>query len=325
MDVSGVAYGVRVRGNLPAEFRPYLRSPADRGAGAASSLDVRIEAVHELPEVEPIWATDPSPETAGRMALFREPAGFGLRVDGEGSGLFRITPGAIAIEWVPGGAGAAHYFFAYALPLWLESTGVPVLHASAVSFGARAVAFVGPSGMGKSTLCAGLVRSGCSFVADDGLPLREDENGAWWCAPGPPWLKLWPSALERQLGVPAADLPRVQDSLEKRMMACAGDDPSALPAGLELAAVYVLDGLMRDAREVTIRSCAARDALVRLIEHSLAPAPVASLGLSAQRLDRLARVVARAPVKRLRYPAGGDRWRQIHRAILEDLQGKTAQ
>jgi len=325
MDVSGLVYGIHIHGNLPAGFQLYIRSQVEHNVNRESSIDVRYRVIRRLPEVEEIWVGQPGPQATGRFALFRERGGFGLTVACEGSGVFRLRPKAIEIEWLPEGTGAAHYFFSHALPLWLESRGIPVLHASAVAFGDRAVAFVGQSGIGKSTLCAGLVRSGCHFVVDDGVPLRKDGNGDWRCAHGPPLLRLWPSALEDRLGVSSKELPRVHDSLEKRMMPCSNDNVANTAAGLRLASVYVLDRQPEDSSQVTISACTARESLVRLIEHSVAGAPVAVLGLSAQRLEQLSRVVSQIPVKTLRYPSGDDPCQLISEAILEDLARSTYQ
>ena len=327
VDVSGSVYGVDVRGMLPGGFRSYLRAAATGEAGDRSAVEVSFRVVDQLPAVRPIWAAEPGPRRAGRFKLFREPEGFGLEVDSEGHGVFRIAATRIAVEWLSGITGAARCFFSYALPLWLESRGVPVLHASAVSVHDRAVAFVGPSGVGKSTLCAGLLRTGCGFVADDGLALREDKRGDWRCALGPPWLRLWPSALERRLGLVADDLPRVQDSFDKRLLRCAEGDADKAPEDPRLAAVYVLGSPGADAEQLTVNRCTARDSLLRLIEHSLAGGPVAALGWSARRLRLLSRVAARTPVKQLRYPAVEAPWQLVHDAIAADLvagrQGPT--
>lgn len=318
--LSGLVYGLDLRGELPEEFRAYLHSSAEHIAGRERAIDVSYRVVSELPEVDEIWVGERKPpQRSSRLALFRQPDGFGLRVDCEGCGLFRFTPSAIGVEWLPNGDGAAHYFFSYALPLWLESRGMPVLHASAVSFGDRAVGFLGPSGVGKSTLCAGLMTTGCDLVADDGLVLRVDGHGDWHCVHGPPLLKLWPSALENRLGVSAKELPRVYQSFEKRLMACIPKSPTTTADGLTLATVYVLDRQTESKGDVTISACTARESLVRLLEHSLAGAPVAALGLPAQRLEQLARVVGQIPVKTLRYPSGGERWHLIRDSILEDL------
>lgn len=319
IELCGLVYGTHIRGSLPAAFQPYLWSPLDDPAHRRRSIEVSYRSLRRLPAVEEIWVAEPGPQTIGRFALFREPGGIGLTVSGNGTGLFRLTARAIQIEWSPAGAGAAHYFFSHALPLWLESRGVPVLHASAVSFGDRAVGFVGRSGVGKSTLCAGLVRAGCRFVADDGLPLLEAEHGGWRCAPGPPQHKLWPSALEDRLGVSAGELPRVHEGLEKRLLPSPRPDSADPVAGLELAAIYVLDRRPEGGGGVTSTAGTARESLVRLIEHSLAGGPVAALGLSAERFEQLARVAAQVPVRQLQYPTGGNPWRLIGQTISGDL------
>lgn len=326
-EVSGLAFGVAVRGRLPADFAVFLRTPEAAARPPRRDLEVGYRAVPRLAEVEEVWVAEPrEPVTRDRFALFRQPEGFGLSVRAEdtggfgSAGLFRIGARRIDVEWLPGGAGAAHAFFTYALPLWLEARGVTVLHASAVALGGRVVAFVGPSGVGKSTLCAELVRAGGGFVADDGLAIEEDAAGGWRCLPGPPWLRLWPSALEGRLGVSAGELPRVHPALDKRRLPAAGE--SDTPAGgLPLAAVYLVERGPGAAGggAPAIDACTRRDALLRLVEHSLAAAPLAALGLAEERLDRLGRLAAWVAVRRFHLPAGADSAHRVREAILADL------
>ena len=75
--------------------------------------------------------------------------------------------------------------------------------------------------------------------------------------------------------------------------------------------------------KVTIRECPARESLILLLEHSLAGAPLAALGLAAERLERLSRVATRTPVKYLRYPVAGNRWPAIRLAIEADQAGSA--
>jgi ABC-type multidrug transport system fused ATPase/permease subunit len=56
----------------------------------------------------------------------------------------------------------------------LTLSGEPVLHASTVEIRDTAIAFVGGSGMGKSTLAALLCANGARFVTDDLLRLQAD-------------------------------------------------------------------------------------------------------------------------------------------------------
>ena len=44
------------------------------------------------------------------------------------------------------------------------------------------------------------------------------------------------------------------------------------------------------------------------------------LGLAAERLDFFARLAQSVPVRRLSYPAGHERFPDVHKAILADLK-----
>jgi hypothetical protein len=59
----------------------------------------------------------------------------------------------------------------------LSMGGHCVLHGSAVDLGGRALAFVGVSGQGKSTMAAVFCADGASLVTDDVLPLEFGEEG----------------------------------------------------------------------------------------------------------------------------------------------------
>src|SRR5262245_4120544 len=60
------------------------------------------------------------------------------------------------------------------------------LHASAVAFGDRVVAFMGDQGAGKSTLAAHCVQAGAKLVADDLLRVETSDNGPPRAYPGMP-------------------------------------------------------------------------------------------------------------------------------------------
>jgi len=73
--------------------------------------------------------------------------------------------------------------------------GLVPLHASAVAHNGQVHAFAGPSGMGKSTLAAGLGRNGFPLFCDDTLLLDLSDPDAVWCLPGHKRLKLCSDAL----------------------------------------------------------------------------------------------------------------------------------
>lgn len=75
----------------------------------------------------------------------------------------------------------------------LTQRGHFVLHASTVSIGGQAAAFVGPSGRGKSTLAAAMARAGHPLIADD-MTLIETSGPIPSVRPGFPRVKLWPDS-----------------------------------------------------------------------------------------------------------------------------------
>ena len=80
-------------------------------------------------------------------------------------------------------------YFNQVVPLLLNFRGELVLHGSAVLMKGAAVAFIGQSGRGKSTLAATLSRNGFPFLTDDGLLLTR-KHGAYIAHPNRPYLRL---------------------------------------------------------------------------------------------------------------------------------------
>ncbi|MGH3997670.1 MAG: hypothetical protein ACRDTJ_09440, partial [Pseudonocardiaceae bacterium] len=72
-----------------------------------------------------------------------------------------------------------------------------VLHASAVQLDGHAVAFVGSSGMGKSTLAAVLSRNGCGLVTDDVLRVDLTDTAV---------VRVYPGSTESRLRMSARQL-----------------------------------------------------------------------------------------------------------------------
>ena len=70
------------------------------------------------------------------------------------------------------------------------------LHANSIEIGGRAVAFMGHSGAGKSTMAAWFHDRGFNVLADDVCVVTFGENGAPVAQPGIPRLRMWRDALE---------------------------------------------------------------------------------------------------------------------------------
>jgi hypothetical protein len=91
------------------------------------------------------------------------------------------------------------FLFGSIMGMICHQRGLLALHASAVAFGNRVVAFSGPPAAGKSTLAAHCLDAGGKLMADDVLVTSMEPAVGALAQPGMPNLKLWDDALA-QLG-----------------------------------------------------------------------------------------------------------------------------
>jgi hypothetical protein len=122
----------------------------------------------------------------------------------------------VAVE--PGADPATIRLFLLGTPMGvlLHQRGVLPLHASAVEVDGAAIAFVGHSGAGKSTMVAGLERRGHTLITDDICALSRGASGESLVAPGPPHMKLWADAMSHFFEEGAArEFERVRPEMEK--------------------------------------------------------------------------------------------------------------
>lgn len=78
----------------------------------------------------------------------------------------------------------------------LHQRGLLPLHANAIEFEGWAVAFMGHSGAGKSTIAAWFLDRGARVLADDVCVVANDDGGRPLAHPGIPRLRLWREAIE---------------------------------------------------------------------------------------------------------------------------------
>jgi hypothetical protein len=101
------------------------------------------------------------------------------------------------------------------------------LHASCVAIDGRAVALVGPSGRGKSTLAGALAVRGFTLLTDDICRVLIDA-GRVWAVPGSCRLRLWPDAA-RSLDHAPDTLPVGRSGHPKRVLALPDGDADPVP------------------------------------------------------------------------------------------------
>lgn len=99
----------------------------------------------------------------------------GYRLYARGFGRALVAPDGRLIRCAPPGSAGwrwQRFFVGRVLPFAALLRGLEVLHAGAVALGGRVAAFVGPSGIGKTSLAVRLALRGAPFVTDDVLAVE---------------------------------------------------------------------------------------------------------------------------------------------------------
>jgi energy-coupling factor transporter ATP-binding protein EcfA2 len=192
----------------------------------------------------------------------------------------------------------------YVAPHLRQLEGKPTLHGSAVAIEGRVVAFVGRSGMGKSTLASSF--AGLStFVTDDSVVLEPADDRVM-VVPTRATSRLRHDSLA-ELATPTSG----RDLGDKREIDLTGASES-----LPLAAIYVLE---RSETGVRLEPVRRRDAVLLLASqlHRIDPTDPELL---AREVDYLETITGRVRVVKLAYPRRYAELPRVHRAILEDLE-----
>jgi hypothetical protein len=239
------------------------------------------------------------------------------------SGDFVLTEEGIEVFLpVPEKAAEAEInFLGPVMAYWLERSGRPALHASAVGVRGRAYAFIANHGGGKSSLAAACLAAGCSLITDDLLPLEKSREH-YLAVPGYPQMRMWPEQAEHFLGE-YLDLPKVVPGIEKRRVLIDGNGFGRFQQqSLPLAAIFSPE--RASSQQVTIAPMPANKAFMQMIAGSISPYIVEATGLQAKRMQIFSDLLRSVPVYRLQYPEGFANLSSVVAQLLDWL-GSTAE
>ena len=199
-------YGLCIRSELPLTAPP---APESSVADLTAQWGEELSATAAPPAGE-VWAKADFGNGFG-IQLTRTDAGWSLFYPQTGE--FRLSADLrfATAHALPGKAAVLPLLLLGSVPAWwLNLRGEAVLHASAVTLGGEALAFIGASGMGKSTLATLLCSSGAGLVSDDVLRLKPD-GGDFLCHWGTGELRLRPNAVSLTDMFPLASASRSAD------------------------------------------------------------------------------------------------------------------
>jgi hypothetical protein len=281
-------------------------------------LRVSLGAPRRIPdEVPPGRPLAQIRTPAGSSSLTRSAAGFTFRIHRRCD--FEIDPDVCVIRVHADPEADDHapaLFLGGALAAAVALRGACVLHASAVQTGALTMAFVGASGMGKTTVAALCCASGARLVTDDVLRV-ETEQGHAWCFRGSSELRLRPAAATLAGALSSSSGGATSDGRVAVRPASAGS--ARLPLG-----AIVIPVPSRGLQALRLRRLRGAEALFELVRY---PRILGWHAAEAPRrdLDVLGSLATIVPILRVEIPWGppfpANLGGSLLRALTDELGG----
>lgn len=181
--------GARASGSLSAfglDVRAHFSIAAlERSRAPETGRSLKATLLHG-PATQLCWprgartiCTRSGPSGAECFTIQADPAA-GHLIWGEGCGSYLLSAAGTRLLCLPEGAPAStwqRFLLGQVLPFVALRSGLEIFHASAVALDGRVLAFVGPSGAGKTSVALEACRRGASFFADDVLALQRHGRG----------------------------------------------------------------------------------------------------------------------------------------------------
>jgi hypothetical protein len=193
-------------------------------------------------------------------------------------------------------ATVEHLFMHQVVPLAQSARGHLMLHGSGIELAGACLVFVGPSGVGKSTLAASFAANGARFLADDGIGVDRTE-GTLTARPSHASLRLWQDSrssvvpLDCEAAAPIEITTKLRLPATRSMPHCADPKP--------LRCLYLLG--RGETTGIAIEQARASTATLGLIQHSFL-LEIDNRHSLAGHFDEIARLVDMGLVYHLDYP-----------------------
>lgn len=188
------------------------------------------------------------------------------------------------------------------------------LHANAIVFDDRAVAFAGPSQSGKSTLAAAFLDRGHAILSDDICVIDQGGDGNLLAQPGIPRVRLWADAVKRS-GRDASLLTRVRNGMDKFVLPTRAAQPDC---ALPLSAIFVLGPDGQDVRAKPLEGFSAIEALAA---NTYRAGFLPLVGDTSAHFATCLTIAQHVPLFELQRPWDGNRIDETAERIVEQLAG----
>lgn len=247
------------------------------------------------------------------LILGRQSRGYFLRFPGMAD--FAVSYDGSEIRCCPvlntPGRTVRHLILDQVMPLLLSRRGRLVLHGSAISTPQGAIAFIGQSGWGKSTLATSFSQNGMTVLTDDCLVVEENAEHVS-VIPTYPGVRLWPETAVKILGAHTSWPEVAHYTWKKRVDANAGIRFCSWPR--ELQRVYFLTPPRKSAT-VTVEPMPARDTMLELVKYAYLMDTTDRLRLR-QEFERLGQFSLKPLFYRLTFPHDFSQLAKVRDAIV---------
>jgi hypothetical protein len=208
------------------------------------------------------------------------------------------------------------YLLSQVFSFALLKQGVEPLHATVIAAEGGAIAFIGDSGYGKSSIGAAFLQAGYRLLTDDLLVLKPD-SGKFCAYPGPPRIKLFPEIARAVLGERFKGVP--MNPLTPKLIIPLDADQHC-DAAIPLRAIYALSHPSRVSKcqRVSIRRLSERRAFLALLQNTFNTRVVEPERLKRQ-FALVTQLAQSVPIKRLCYPRDLRFLELARAAVLSDI------
>ncbi|GFD95565.1 hypothetical protein KUL156_10820 [Alteromonas sp. KUL156] len=279
--------------------------PWSTAKSQAYELHLRNKAIS--PKGDLLWQGNQSGKRFNTgVTLLKDKDSYFLKVNCQGKGAFRLANNNFDIDWLPQGTPASHYFQSMGLALWLELQGVLCLHGNALNKGDKTIVLIAPSGTGKSTLSAALMKNGYKLLTDDMVALHKTQCGTGYgIYPSWPLMRLWPDSIE-YVAEAGSDLSRVHKRFDKKIVPInSGEcEEKTLTEIILLNRQDSLNSENNTNKEIQLLPLSGVSALMPVLTNTILGEVYRPLGIESERLSAIAELTKRVRISKLTYPSG---------------------
>lgn len=299
-------YGVELASEITLALPPSADAPLAR---------IELRRAGEAAFAAAAAVAQPSPDSGWFASADLEDGSIYVRWEGLGEFIAARDGLSIRCRQMPGAHEESFqvYLLGQALSYALVKAGFEPIHATVLVQDGHAVALLGDSGYGKSTLAASMLAVGARLLTDDLLMARPAGEG-YVAYPGPARIKLLPDTAARFLPEAAEGVP-MNPLTNKMILSLDADRVESRPT--PLAGVYVLPSpLDADRRHrIGFQTLSPREAFVALVTNTF-NRRLTDTGRMGRQHAQTAALSRAVPVAAITYPRGIEHVEELAEAIL---------